>query len=157
MTVDDIGHAADLIAAAMNSEEARWARKVMSFHFGCSRHGLDDGREYFLGYAGDALCGMVGLHHYAWGPEQNVWLAWFAVAPAMQRRGYGTTLMRHAEAAALERGFSKMLIETYDHPDFEHARSFYRARGFTEAGGIENYLPDGSSMVVYIKDIRRQS
>jgi hypothetical protein len=46
-----------------------------------------------------------------------------------------------------------MLIETYSQRTFERARAFYKARGYAELGRIANYLPDGSAMVVYGKQL----
>lgn len=153
MTDADIDQAAALVARAMNEHEGRWARRVMAFHFGCARAGLDDGREYFLAHDRGQPCGIVGLHHYAWGPETNVWLAWFAVAPWLQGRGLGSLMLARAEAGARERGYRKMLIETYDHPDFDRARAFYRSRGYRDAGSVDNYLEDGSPMRVFMKEL----
>lgn len=95
--------------------------------------------------------GLVGLHHYVWGPPENVWLAWFAVHPDAQGRGVGSRLLSAIEAIAVSRGYGKLLVETYDHPDFERARAFYGRMGFRKVGTIEDYLPDGSAMIVYGK------
>ena len=57
------------------------------------------------------------------------------------------------EAFAAERGDRKLLVETYEHPDFEKARRFYENSGFREAGRIADYLADGSAMIVYAKRI----
>ena len=77
----DIEAAAALVGRAMNPDEGRWADRTMRFHFGCRQHGIDDGRIYSVWRQGGEVRGLVGLHHVLWGPEQNVWLAWFAVAP----------------------------------------------------------------------------
>ena len=98
-----------------------------------------------------SVIGLVGLHHYVWGPPENVWLAWFAVHPDTQGRGFGARLLGAIEVMAARRGYGKLLVETYDHPDFENARSFYGEMGFRKVGTIEDYLPDGSAMIVYGK------
>ncbi len=51
-------------------------------------------------------------------------------------------------------GYKNFLIETYDSPTFEKARSFYKAKGFSEIGRIEDYLPDGAAMIVFGKRIQ---
>lgn len=151
MHVADAESVVALISRAMNESEGRWARKTIRYHFNCHDHGIDDGRRYFVHRESRRIVGIVGLHHYPWGPPTNVWLAWFAVEPEMQGKGRGTALLAHAESRARAQGYSRMLIETYEHPDFQRARAFYERRGYARVGGIEGYLPDGSAMVVYGK------
>jgi ribosomal protein S18 acetylase RimI-like enzyme len=93
------------------------------------------------------------MHHYAWGPDDNVWLAWFAVHPDYQRQGLGSQMLVFIEDQARARGFRKLFVETYLHSDFDKARSFYEASGFQRAGGIDNYLPGGEDMLVYAKSL----
>ncbi|MBN1360638.1 MAG: GNAT family N-acetyltransferase [Sedimentisphaerales bacterium] len=157
MSEGDIDVAAALVARAMNPDEGRWAARTMGFHFGCQAHGLDDGRSYFVKRQGGTLVGLVGLHHAVWGPEENVWLAWFAVDPDWQGKGLGRELLTAVERIAMERGFRKLLVETYEHADFDKARRFYERSGFRRAGEIANYLPDGAPMVVYAKRLGQQS
>jgi len=154
MEEGDIAKAVRLISRTMNPDEGRWAEKTMAFHFSCLRRGLDDGRKYYLllqGQDANDVKGISGLHHYAWGPEENVWLAWFAVAPEWQRQGIGKNLMLLTEEKAVTEGYKTFLAETYNHRDFDKARKFYAAVGFQKMGEISGYLPDGSNMVVYGK------
>jgi len=153
MTEQDIAEAVRLISTAMNPDEGRWAEKTMLFHFGCLNNGLQDGRDYFVWRNDGRILGIVGLHHYIWGPEDTVWLAWFAVHPDWQRKGAGAKLMRSIEAIAFEMGYRKLFIETYRNPGFTKARKFYCSHGFKDVGGIRDYLPDGSDMVVYRKNL----
>jgi GNAT superfamily N-acetyltransferase len=154
MSEEDIEVAAGLVARAMNADEGRWAARTMHFHFGCQAHGLDDGRMYYAFKQGGRIVGLAGLHHVIWGPEQNVWLAWFAVDPGIQGRGLGRKLLTAVESVAIEKGFRKLLIETYEHADFDKARRFYERNGFRQAGRVSDYLPDGSPMVVYARRLR---
>ena len=154
MSAKELDTAVELIAAAMNCHEADWARATMEFHFECLRHKLSDGRCYYVWKEGDKIMGLVGLHNYIWGPTENVWLAWFAVDPAYQCKGYGARLLAEIEKLAINKGREKLFVETYDSPVFYKARSFYQARGFTESGVVKNYLPDGSSMIVYEKQLQ---
>jgi ribosomal protein S18 acetylase RimI-like enzyme len=149
----DIDAAAALVGRAMNLDEGRWARRTMGFHFGCKGHRLDDGRSYFVWRRNDRIVGLVGLHHTVWGPEENVWLAWFAVDCDCQGQGLGRRLLTEIERLAAGRGFSKLLVETYEHADFDKARRFYERNGFAQTGRIEDYLPDGSAMIVYAKHV----
>jgi len=149
----DTESAAALVAKAMNADEGRWAARTMRFHFGCQAHGLDDGRTYYVWKRGGRVGGLVGLHHSIWGPEENVWLAWFAVDPDLQGQGLGRTLLEATEKRAAAIGYRKLLVETYAHDDFGKARRFYERNGFRQTGHIAGYLTDGSDMIVYAKSI----
>lgn len=155
LRAQDMDAAVDLIARAMNPAEGRWAERTLARHFAGLAHGIDDGRSYFAWRAAESITGLTGLHHYLWGPEHTVWLAWFAVAPRLQRQGHGSALLAAVEAIAAARGYRRLLVETYDHADFAGARAFYQARGFTRAGGIADYLEDGADMVVFGKSLDR--
>jgi len=151
MTEGDIETAVALVSRAMNADEGRWADRTMRFHFSCRSHALDDGRTYYVWRQDGAIRGLVGLHHVIWGPEQNVWLAWFAVDPQCQGRGLGRTLLAAAEKTATDQGYRQLLVETYEHSNFDKARRFYANNGFCQAGRIAGYLDDGSAMVIYAK------
>lgn len=99
------------------------------------------------------MAGLVGLHHVIWGPERNVWLAWFAVEPDCQDEGLGGKLLAAVERIAVGEGYRKLLVETYEHGDFQKARRFYERNGFYEIGRVNGYLDDGSAMIVYAKGI----
>ncbi len=145
--------AAALIGEAMNPDEGAWARVTIGRHFETRANGLVDGRNYFALLLDGALAGLTGLHHYEWGPDENVWLGWFALSPKLQGRGWGVRLMTETERAAKALGYRKLFIETYDTPTFSRAIRFYAKAGFRKAGMIENYLPDGSSMMVFLKEL----
>jgi len=145
--------AAELIGAAMNPDEGVWARLTIKRHFALRAQGLADGRHYFALLADGELAGISGLHHYEWGPEENVWLGWFAVSPRLQGHGFGVRLMTETERAARSFGYRKLFIETYATPTFARALRFYTKAGFRQAGMIENYLSDGSAMLVFLKEL----
>jgi GNAT superfamily N-acetyltransferase len=149
----DIEVASALVGKAMNADEGRWAARTMRFHFGCQAHGLDDGRTYYVWKRGGRIVGLVGLHHTIWGPEENVWLAWFAVDPDFHGQGLGRMLLEAIERRAVAAGYRKLLVETYAHADFDKARRFYERNGLRENGRIAAYLPDGSDMIVYAKPL----
>ena len=153
MTSEDVAAAVDLIAAAMNADEGAWAKETFDFYFACEQHGMNCGREYYVYKEDDVLIGLVGLHHYLWGPAGNVWLSWFAVSNHHQGTGLGTAMLEAIQQKAKQKGFKKFFIETYDGPDFERARAFYQSRGFVEAGHIRDYLPGKEAMRVFKKDL----
>jgi GNAT superfamily N-acetyltransferase len=147
----------DLISTAMNKDEAVWAADTIRFYFECKRHGLDSGRQYYVWRQQGGVRGLVGLHRYLWGPRENVWLSWFAVHPAHQGQNIGSAMLEAVEDLARQAGFRKFLVETYDSPTFAKARSFYESKGFSQAGRVENYLPDGSGMVIFLKRLQTPS
>jgi GNAT superfamily N-acetyltransferase len=153
LTQDMTGEIVGLIAEAMNAEEGAWAGVTIGRHFEMRAAGLSDGRHYFALRLDGALAGITGLHHYEWGPDENVWLGWFAVSPKLHRQGIGALLMRETEKTAKSLGYRKLFIETYDSPTFSKAIRFYLKAGFRKAGKIGNYLPDGSSMLVFLKEL----
>jgi GNAT superfamily N-acetyltransferase len=154
MVEEHVEEAVALISRAMNPSEGKWAEKTMTHHFRCASNGIDDGRSYFIWRSADRISGLVGLHHYLWGPDQNVWLSWFAVEPSLQRQGHGSALLKAIESLALGYGYRKFLVETYDQRDFANARIFYASHGFSEVGRISNYLDNGSDMIVYGKELK---
>jgi len=149
----DIPVVARLISRAMNADEGRQAQATLDFHFACKRHGIDDGRRYYVLTHDSALTGIAGLHYYVWGPPENVWLAWFAVDPDLHARGLGTFLLDAITSKARQLGYTKLFVETYSTPDFAKARRFYQAKGFTEAGHVRAYLANAGDMIVFSKDL----
>jgi len=153
MREKQVDEAVRLIDISMNSDEAAWARKSMEFYFACGGHGIDSGRDYYVWREQGQIFGLIGLHRYIWGPEENVWLSWFAVHPEHQGRGAGAALIKEIRERASRAGYKKLLVETYDSPTFEKARRFYMANGFERSGRIDNYLRDGSAMIVLAMQI----
>jgi ribosomal protein S18 acetylase RimI-like enzyme len=153
MDETDCAATVQLIQQAMNLKEGAYAETSFRHHFECQRQALDDGRQLYIGVLEESIRAVVGLHHYNWGPRENVWLSWFAVDPPFQRQGIGTHLLTSTMRLARESGHTRMLIETYDNMEFQTAIQFYQNRGFCEVGRIENYLPDGSAMLVFAQEL----
>jgi GNAT superfamily N-acetyltransferase len=153
MVERDIHPVVCLIGRAMNSDEGRQAQETFHFHFSCKHHGLNDGRRYYVLMDDSYIAGIAGLHHYVWGPPENVWLAWFAVEPELHARGLGTFLLDAITREARQLGYTTLFVETYSTPDFAQARRFYQAKGFTEAGHVRAYLGNAGDMIVFSKDL----
>lgn len=153
MVDTDIDSVVQLISRAMNPDEGRQALKTFQFHFSCKYHGINDGRSYYVLAEGSSARGIAGLHHYLWGPPENVWLAWFAVDPDLHGQGFGTLLLNAIIHKAKQLGYMKLFIETYSTPEFARARAFYRTQGFTQAGRVQSYLSNNGDMVVFSKDL----
>jgi len=149
----DASSVVQLITEAMNADEGLWASKTIKRHFELRNLRINDGRNYTVFEVEDSVVGISGLHHYEWGPTENVWLGWFALDPRFQRRGLGIDMMKKTECVARELGYRKLFIETYNSTTFERAINFYEKYGFNRAGSINEYLPDDSSMLVFLKRI----
>jgi len=157
MTRGEVAETVDLITVSMNADEALWADKTFQFYFQCLENEIDPARKYYSAWLssddGNALCGLVGLHYYRWGPVENAWLSWFAVHPDYQNKGVGSMLIAEIEKQAIASGYRKLFIETYDSVEFEKARNFYNKMGYSPSGEIEDYLPDKSAMIVFKKNL----
>ena len=137
----------------MNPDEGKWAETTIRRHYSMRAAGIDDGRNYFVSRTDTQITGIVGLHHYEWGPPQNVWLGWFAVQPSFQRKGIGTSLLSDVETEAVALGYKRLLIETYSSTEFHEARVFYSRRGYIPCGTISAYIQPEVDMIVYGKKI----
>lgn len=147
----DISRVVQLISEAMNEDEARWASTTIKRHFELRNLGVDDGRKYIIFEIDGSIVGISGLHHYEWGPPENVWLGWFALDPKIHGLGYGSEMMNSTEDFARQFGYRKLFIETYQSDTFQRAIKFYEKNGFIVVGSIREYLPDDSRMLVFLK------
>lgn len=145
-----------LISAAMNPDEAKWARQTFDFHFSCQNLGTDSTRQFYVAKLEKVVIGVVGLHQYRWGPDENVWLSWFAVSPDYQGQGIGKWLLSEVTQLARNKGYRKMFIETYQNQTFQRAIEFYQNQGFRQVGSISRFLPDESDMLVFMLSIDDQ-
>ena len=146
--------AVDFIGRAMNADEGAYARKALRYHFKCRLNKINDGRSLYVWMQDGDIQGMVGLHHYEWGPKENVWLSWFAVGKQWRKRGVGRKLIELISSKAFKMGFRKLFVETYSGPDFQDARLSYEKIGFKKAGKISNYLPNRDDMIVFCMDLK---
>jgi RimJ/RimL family protein N-acetyltransferase len=150
MQASDIEAASEIMALGRNETVGARARATFTRHFRMQSIGLDDGRSYYIWIEDGRPAGVTGLHHYSWGPDENVWLAYFGVHPDFRRRGIGAAMLTAMERIAGAR-YRRFFIET--HGANERAHRFYRSQGFREAGSIAGYNPDGAPMTVFVKDL----
>ncbi len=153
LTVSDIPAVVELIELAMNSEEAKWAEQSICLHFELEKQGISDGRDYFVKRDAKKIIGVIGLHHYDWGPKENVWLSWFAVHPQMQKQGIGRAMFSKILQLAKQRNYQKLFVETYSGEMFERARKFYLSCGMKQCGQIKDYLPNHTDMIIFKKEL----
>lgn len=78
-------------------------------------------------------------------------LYWIAVDPALQGKGIGSILMRHAEDLMRSLGGRLVIVETSSRPDYQPTRRFYAANGYEEAARIKAYYKPGDDLVVFGK------
>jgi ribosomal protein S18 acetylase RimI-like enzyme len=93
--------------------------------------------------AGTLAGGLVG---WSWGGCGGVNLLW--VAPEHRGRGVGSRLLAAAEAEAVRRGCTRMVVSSMTF----QAPGFYRRHGYRETGRIEG-LPAGSEDVHFYKPL----
>jgi len=150
MHAGHVDAAAEIMALGRDEPVGARARATFKLHFKLKDLGVDDGRSYFVWIEDGRVAGVTGLHHYTWGPDENVWLAYFGVHPDFGRRGIGAVMLSEMQRLAREK-YRRFFIET--HGANERAHRFYRSQGFREAGDIADYNPDGAPMKVFVKDL----
>ncbi len=153
----DIQQTVKLIEKAMNTDEANWAAKCLNRYFESLHKGISDGRKLWVVAENNTIIAVTGLHHYVWGPEENIWLSWFAVEPSCQKKGIGRKLLKNTEQLAVKLGYKKLFIETYKTEHFAEAIKFYKKNGFLEIGSVDNYLSNGEKMLVFLKELKQEA
>lgn len=151
MNESQIEAATGIMARGRNAAVGERANATFRKHFAMRKLGLDDGRRYFVWMQDGSVAGVTGLHQYSWGPQENVWLAYFGVHPDFARRGIGSAMLGEMQRLAKDSHYRKFFIET--HGANERAHRFYRSQGFREAGSIAGYNPDGAPMTVFVKEL----
>lgn len=66
-------------------------------------------------------------------------------AAAARRRGVAGRLLDHVLATAVERGYTRLSLETGSQEFFAPARTLYESRGFVECGPFGSYVLDPNS------------
>lgn len=136
------------LASSEQLEVGAHSEAVFRRHFRMKELGIDDGRRFFVWLEEEDIAGITGLHQYAWGPGDNVWLSFFGVHPDFQGLGIGAAMLRETESIARKK-FRRFFIETKGRN--HRAHQFYSKHGFRETGMIANYNEDGSPMLVFLK------
>lgn len=79
--------------------------------------------------------GLVGATYLGWLQVSALW-----IPDALRGKGYGTRLMRRAEAEALERQCPRVFLETLSF----QALPFYKKLGYTVVNEIVDFPPGGA-------------
>jgi putative acetyltransferase len=69
-------------------------------------------------------------------------------------RGIGSAMLHHIIAAARERGFTRLSLETGSWDYFRAARRLYARHGFEECAPFADYVPDPNSVFMSL-DLRK--
>lgn len=97
---------------------------------------------------GDKLVGCGALKRLSDGRSGEV-KSMHTVAQ-FRRAGLGRVMLLHIIAAARERYYSRLYLETGSQKAFEPARSLYRRHGFAYCGPFEGYWDDPNSVFMQL-------
>ncbi|KXF82909.1 GNAT family N-acetyltransferase [Enterovibrio coralii] len=95
--------------------------------------------------AGIAYCVPMEMTNETW----NVLM--LLVDPEHHRKGIGKALMHLMEDTLSAQGKRLLIVETSSTEDFQTARSFYEAIGYSKQGTIEHYYDDNDHKVTFTK------
>jgi ribosomal protein S18 acetylase RimI-like enzyme len=96
---------------------------------------------------------VVGFAYYAPAAmtDRTWYLYWIAVRKALQARGAGGELLRHAEDDVRRERGRLLLIETSSMPHYELTRRFYVKYGYEPHAVLRDYYAAGDDMVIFRK------
>jgi ribosomal protein S18 acetylase RimI-like enzyme len=78
-------------------------------------------------------------------------LYWIVIHPASWNRGFGSSLLIHAEEDLRRQKARLLLIETSSLPPYESPRAFYQKRGYVEKARVTDYYAAGEHKLIYGK------
>jgi len=96
---------------------------------------------------GVAYCVPMEMTNATW----NVLM--LLVDPEHHRSGIGRDLMQLMESTLTKQGQRLLIVETSSTDDFQTARSFYSAIGYTQQGTIEHYYDDDDHKITFTKKL----
>ncbi len=76
---------------------------------------------------------------------------WIGVSSASQGRGFGRTLLEHAENKVRNRNGRQIIIETSGKPLYDSTRGFYLKTGYQEVARVPDFYGPGDDRVIYAK------
>ena len=94
------------------------------------------------------ICGLLGTSN-----PDNVWFSWFAVDPALQKKGLGKFMLDFIEDKACNKNYKRLFVETHDNKIFLGAMRFYKKHGFIAVGHLLHQLKDDSTTLYYMKEL----
>ena len=151
MRPEDIGQIVRLIHNVYGREDVRQFLKDLKISLAVSRESPYRFEEFFVAVIDEEITAVGGAWalHY----EPIARLDWFIVGREHQKRGIGTILLKFIESRLKKRRISILIAETSSAPTYRAAAAFYEKNGFRRAARIENYWPDGSAWLYFMKRI----
>jgi ribosomal protein S18 acetylase RimI-like enzyme len=126
------------------------------FDLGCGPAPRDPSYRWLAIYSGESLAG-VACYGETPGTDRTFDLYWIAVQSGSQGGGFGTRLLQEVERRITESGGRILVAETSSRSDYLAARSFYVARGYTEAARISDFFAPGDDRVAFTRRLDASS
>lgn len=117
--------------------------------------GKESGYEFVFADAPGNPGKLLGYTCYGPIPdtESSFDLYWIAVAPAEQRSGLGSALLRETERLALSQGATRMFVDTSGREQYTPTRNFYERMGYREEARLVDFYAPGDDKVIYAKTL----
>lgn len=122
----------------LDEEIYRFNREATGFH---------DGRSLAVLLRDERGALRAGLAGHTWGGCCEI--RFLFVRAEERRSGLGSTLLRAAEAEAVQRGCDRVVLSTHSF----QAPEFYRRHGYDEVGRADGY-PRGHAQILLMKLLR---
>jgi ribosomal protein S18 acetylase RimI-like enzyme len=100
-------------------------RDITDEFLGISTAVLEAGGEFLVGTDEGRIIAIGGFKPRS---ETTAELVWMGVHPEYQRQGHGDTVLEELERRAIERGFTRIELETFER--LPAARQLYRKHGY---------------------------
>lgn len=151
MRAGDIGQIVRLIHDVYGREDVRQFLKDLKISLAVSRESPYKFEDFFVVVIDDEIIAVGGAWalHY----EPIARLDWFIVGREHQKKGMGTLLLKFIEGRLKKRRISILIAETSSAAPYRAAALFYEKNGFKKVSRIENYWPDGSAWLCFVKRI----
>ncbi|MGL6097426.1 MAG: GNAT family N-acetyltransferase, partial [Fimbriiglobus sp.] len=104
-----------------------------------------------VAHTDDGPAGVAWVRADEWAGTANLEL--LAVTPAARRAGVGSALLAAAEREATAAGGRALLAHIQSATWFAGIRQFLARHGFTAAGELPDFYPDGYARVTYAKPL----
>lgn len=133
MERNDIAACADILCSVYNNEmwQCRWTDETATEYL----TDFFEGKK-FVGYVlenGEEIVGGIFAHEKVWWNNSEIFVEEMFIQPQLQRKGYGTMLMRQIEKCVAEKGLAGITLSTNK---YAPAPNFYRKNGFQDCGHV---------------------
>ena len=129
LTREDISACAEILCSVYNNEmwQCHWEKETAIEY-------LTDffNMQKFVGYVleeDDEILGGIFAHEKVWWNNSEVFIEEMFVKPELQRKGYGSMLLKKVEEYSREKGLAGLTLSTNK---YAPAPLFYRKNGFQD-------------------------